>query len=233
MDYINYYLNGLFAGFAATSVSHPFYNMKNVLQVGGILTNEMKYSLRWLYGGFMRAAIGYSGEKMLVFGTSLFGENAVGTKNEHSQFRGLITTVSEQLAIDKQLGVRKFSLFHLYSGILPTIVRESVGFGVHFTVYNFLSNIFNKERETYKTALCGTGAVIVGWSTVTPVDRIKTLIQSGKFVWTEYRFVDSFVGFRYVMLRAIPFHVVSFCVMEFLNKKNLLSKILKDESINF
>ena len=231
MDYLNNYFNGLIAGFVATSVSHPAYNMKNVIQTGGIITNEMKYSPKWLYTGFLRAAIGFSAEKMLVFGTynSLRRNdvNATLAGMSSGAIGSIVTTASEQLANDKQAGRNIYSLVHLYKGIIPTIARESIGFGVHFTVYNFLSNIFNKERDTVKTALCGTGAVIVGWSAVTPFDRIKTLVQNGSFDWKTYRVSDSFIGFRFIMMRAIPFHVMSFCTMEHLNKKNILSKFFE------
>ena len=45
-------------------------------------------------------------------------------------------TPAEQLVIDKQSGVKIYNLKHLYKGIVPTIARESIGFAIHFTVYD-------------------------------------------------------------------------------------------------
>lgn len=234
MDHLGYYINGMISGFVATIFSHPAYNIKTVLQVGEKLDSRQVRSLSWLYRGFSRAAIGYSGEKMFVFGTynTLLNHdfNATISGIISGASGAIITTVSEQLAIDKVRGVRNYRLSHLYSGLFPTVMRESLGFGVHFTVYNWISNKINPEREMSKTFICGTVAVICGWTTVTPIDRIKTLFQTGKIngdLRTMARQISSnlgvgaFRGFSYVMARAIPFHTVSFCTMEYLNKETL------------
>ncbi len=82
-----------------------------------------------------------------------------------------------------------------------------------------------------KTFICGTVAVICGWTTITPIDRIKTLFQTGKIngdlktMVIQIRSnlgIGAFRGFTYVMARAIPFHTVSFCTMEYLNKEHLM-----------
>lgn len=236
MDNFNYYINGMISGFTATVFSHPAYNIKTVLQVGEKIENNQIKSLKWLYRGFTRAALGYSGEKMIVFGTyntllsHSFNPTIAGIISGASG--AIITTVSEQLAIDKVRGVCNYRFSHLYSGFYPTIMRESLGFGVHFTVYNWISNKINPEREMNKTFICGTIAVICGWTTVTPIDRLKTLFQTGKIkfdrkILSEIHhnvFTGAFRGFSYVMARAIPFHTISFCTMEYLNKNNKFNK---------
>jgi len=221
-NYIKLYRDGFISGFIATSVSHPFFNMKNVVQTGQVLTYKNLCSPKWLYGGFFRAALGYSGEKMMVFGTynSLKGHDVNPTlagliAGGSSSF---ITTLSEQLAIDKQSNISKYSVKHLYKGIIPTAARESIGFGIHFTVYDYLSNIHNKEREYKKTSIIGVAAIVCSWTVIAPIDRLKTVIQSGKFNIKTYDFRNSFNGFKFCMLRAVPFHVVSFSVMEHLSK---------------
>lgn len=235
MDQFGYYVNGMISGFVATIFSHPAYNIKTVLQVDEKIDLRQIRSVRWLYRGFSRAAIGYSGEKMFVFGTyntllnHHFNATIAGVISGASG--AIITTVSEQLAIDKIRGVRNYKLSHLYSGLFPTVMRESLGFGVHFTVYNWISNKINPERDMYKTFICGTVAVICGWTTITPIDRIKTLFQTGKIngdlktMVIQIRSnlgIGAFRGFTYVMARAIPFHTVSFCTMEYLNKEHLM-----------
>ena len=233
MDQFGYYINGMISGFVATIFSHPAYNIKTVLQTGEKIQSKQIRSINWLYRGFLRAAIGYSGEKMFVFGTY----NTLLNYNLNPTISGIIsgasgaiiTTLSEQLAIDKVRGICNYRFSHLYSGFIPTVMRESLGFGVHFTVYDFISNKINPEREMNKTIICGTVAVICGWTIVTPIDRIKTLFQTGNITFnTSTRNIfrkiyislqrGAFQGFPYVMARAIPFHTVSFCTMEYLNK---------------
>ena len=145
-------------------------------------------------------------------------------------FASFSITPVEQLTIDKQLGVKKYNLKHLYQGWKPTVFRESLGFGIHFTAYEYLSNKFNSERDFTKTIVCGAGATITGWSTIVPIDRIKTKIQSGTFDHKTYDYKGSFKGFRFALMRAVPFHVTCFVIMEFLTKN---SKDVKDKFQNF
>ena len=135
-------------------------------------------------------------------------------------FASFSITPVEQLTIDKQLGVKKYNLKHLYQGWRPTVFRESLGFGIHFTAYEYLSNKFNSERDFIKTIFFGAGATITGWSFITPLDRIKTKIQSGNFDHKTYDYRGSFKGFRFALMRAVPFHVICFLIMEFLTKNS-------------
>ena len=177
----------------------------------------------------LRAMIGYSVEKMIVFGIY----NSLKQNDVNSFLAGGISgfiaafsiTPAEQLTIDKQTGIRNFNLNHLYKAVYPTIFRECIGFSVHFTVYDYLTKNFNNERNLLKTSLCGAFAVLIGWGTIIPIDRIKTQIQSGIFDWKKYDFKASYRGTHFALLRAIPFHVTCFLVMETLNKKFKKDKI--------
>lgn len=221
-NYFNNYIYGAISGSTATIVSHPFFRIKTSLQNEEILTKEMYSDIKWLYRGLPRAMLGYSIEKMLVFGTynSLLKQDINPTLSGF--FAGLTAAFSitpfEQLVIDKGNNIKIFSIKHLYSGIIPTIGRESIGFAVHFTIYDYLTKTFNREKEVPKTILCGIGAVIGGWGTITPLDRLKTQIQTGKFDIKTYNIKHSYKGFNFALMRAIPFHVTCFVVMEYLNK---------------
>ena len=221
-DYVKNYINGAVSGSVAAFVSHPFFRLKVAMQNEETITLKTNSNVKWLYNGVNRAMVGYGIEKMLIFGTY----NSLTKHNVNPTVAGFISgivaslsiTPAEQLIIDKGLNVKCLSLKHLYSGLLPTLGRESLGFAVHFTVYDYVSSKYNKEREILKTIVCGTCAVIVGWGTVVPLDRIKTQVQTGKFDIKTYDIRKSYSGFGFALMRAIPFHVTCFVMMEMLNK---------------
>lgn len=222
IDYISNYVFGAIAGTTATLISQPFNRLKIEFQNDRIPLKEQYTNIRWLYTGVFRSIIGYSAEKMFVFGTY----NLLRNNDINPTFAGMASgvvaaisvTPAEQLTIDKQNGIRCFKFSHLYSGFIPTVARECIGFGVHFTMYELFSNYFNEKKEFWKTVLCGTGAVISGWTVIAPIDRIKTQIQSRNFDLKSYNIIHSYHGFKFALMRAIPFHVTCFVVMEELKK---------------
>ena len=216
---MEHYINGMFSGIIASIISHPCFNLKNAMQNGELITKQ-NFTRKWLYSGLTPATVGFGLEKMFVFGTYKTLKDNGFNDTLSGIFSGsagsLITTVSEQLAIDKKLNAKIYSLKHLYSGFTPTFFRESIGFMIYFSVYGELTERYNKEKSFNKIALFGVAATSIAWSIIAPIDRIKTAIQSGKF--KNYNYRRSFDGFSFAMLRAIPFHVTSFCVMEYLSK---------------
>lgn len=226
VSYFKYYINGMLSGCVATIVSHPFFTIKTCLQNG----SPYQTSLQFLYRGFNRAFIGYGIEKTLVFGTynSILKKMNLNRNNPlHSGIAGFLSgivgslsiTVAEQLTIDKQLGVRNYNVMHLYKGLYPTMYRESIGFTIYFTVYDQLSKRFNQSKKTMNTIAIGTMAITSAWSIITPIDKIKTNIQSGVKI-DVHNLVTAYKGFQFALMRAIPFHVTCFVVFEKLMKLN-------------
>lgn len=222
-NYALNYLFGAISGATGTIVSHPFFRLKTEKQNEAKITLDNLKNIKWLYSGLNWAMVGYSIEKMLVFGTY----NSLRNHDVNPTIAGLTSgviaafsvTPFEQLTIDKQRGKINYSLKHLYSGIIPTIIRESVGFGVHFTTYEFFTSKFNPERKVIGTIFCGILSVTCGWCVILPADRIKTQIQSGNFNLKTYNVLKSYSGVHFALMRAIPFHVTCFIVMESLKKE--------------
>ncbi len=220
-SYLKNYLFGGITGSTAAIFSHPFFRLKIAFQDEEIITKQ-NFKRSWLYKGCVRAMIGYGIEKMLVFGTY----DSLTSRGFNPTLAGFLSGIAasfsitpfEQLMIDKGLNIKNFKLRHLYSGIFPTIIRESVGFAIHFTTYDYISNLINKEREFNRTIICGIIAVSAGWTIILPVDRLKTQIQTGKFNIKTYNIMKSYQGMSYALLRAIPFHVTCFVLMEFFRK---------------
>jgi hypothetical protein len=243
MDYKKYYIYGTLSGTVATCVSHPFFTLKNSLQNNEPIkfTGKFYFDTKLLYSGFIRSCIGYSIEKSLVFGTynTILSHFNLNRENiYHSALSGFLSgiiaslsiTPFEQLTIDKQRNIKLYTPVHLYKGLFPTMARESIGFAIYFTVYDQISAYINPHREVPKTIFTGCLAIISAWSIITPIDKIKTNIQSNTKI-DIHNIVTAYKGFNFALMRAIPFHVTCFLVFEYLQKNN--KSIIKDiESIN-
>lgn len=221
-DYIKYFLHGSIAGTTATIVSHPFWYLKCLAQ-----NNERLDSYKNLYKGFTRACIGYSIEKTLVFGTynTIINKFKLNRNNAVHTFcagaiSGLVSSITvtpaEQLTIDKGRGINNYSLKHLYKGIFPTMIRESLGFAIHFSIYDQLSKRYNVEKEVKKTILIGSVTVITTMFLIFGTDTIKTNIQSGKSI--DFNIRNMYKGFHYGLCRSLPFHTTCFVVFEYLQE---------------
>ena len=231
-SYLAYYVCGTVAGTVGTLVSHPFFTIKTKLQNNeqiGFKHRRLAGNFKFLYTGFTRACIGYGIEKTLIFGSynSIIEHcNLDRNKYSHSIFAGFSSGVigalsiapAEQLTIDKQRNIKNYSLKHLYQGLIPTIARESVGFSIYFTVYDQLSKKFNPEKQTGKTMIVGTVAIVSAWSIICPFDKIKTNIQSNVKI-DVHDIATAYKGFQFALMRAIPFHVTCFVVFEHMMKK--------------
>jgi gas vesicle protein len=216
----NFIFGGITGGVSAI-ISHPLFNIKTTVQNGDKITKEMYSSVKWLYSGAKRTMIGYSLEKLVVFGVY----NSLRKHEINPFFAGgvsgflasLIVAPTEQMAIDKLKRVECYQIKHLYKSLYPTIFRESIGFSIHFTTYNFLSETINKEKNKGKTIICACCAVITGWGSILPIDRIKTQISTGTFVWKDYKILDSYRGAKWAFARALVFHTSCFLIIEELN----------------
>ena len=225
-----YYMYGTVAGVIATTATHPFFTLKTYLQNNEYppFTNKFSHNFKLLYSGYVRSCIGYSIEKSLVFGTYNMIINKFNLERNnsfHTCTAGLLSgifasfsiTPFEQLTIDKQKNIKNFSIIHLYKGLYPTLIRESVGFSIYFTVYDNISYIINPNKDMYKTICIGSLSIVSAWCIITPIDKIKTNIQSNTKIDIK-NIISAYKGFKYALMRAVPFHVICFIVFEELQK---------------
>jgi hypothetical protein len=221
---------GAVSGTMGTIVSHPFFVVKTKLQNGEktSLFILLKTDQRMLYSGFLRACIGLSIEKTLIFGSYNSTINHFNLNKDnyyHSMFAGFVSGTigsfsiapAEQLTIDKQQNRKCYSTKHLYQGLFPTMMRESIGFAIYFTVYDQLSKRYNKDKKTLNTAMIAVPSIVSAWFVITPIDKIKTNVQSGKPIDIHNVFV-AYRGFKYALMRAIPFHCTCLTVFEYTKK---------------
>jgi solute carrier family 25 carnitine/acylcarnitine transporter 20/29 len=171
-------------------------------------------------------------EKSIVFG---FYEKSksYGLNNFCSGIIGgfmctLIVTPVDKLKINFQNNElkmnKRFYLKDLYKGFIPTIFRETPGFGIYFTTYNYLSNNFNQSKNLNKTFIFGSLSGFSAWLFIYPSDLVKTNYQSLnnnltltdiiKNIWKINNnsnniikgFFNYYKGFNLALLRAMPLH---------------------------
>ena len=69
----------------------------------------------------------------------------------------LIVTPIDRIKINLQnntpLTIKNMNINNLYRGFIPTVCRETPGFGIYFTTYNYLKSNYNKENNMMKTLL--------------------------------------------------------------------------------
>jgi len=235
-DYLYMYFGGVIAGTVGTLVSQPFDTCKIHLQSNTKLNFSSRTFLencKYMYKGVVPSIIGYSIEKSLVFGTYTFVNKyfELDEKNIlHSSMAGFIsgsvaalsTTPFEQLKINKQLSLQNnYSISKLYSGFRWTVMRESIGFSIYFSVYNQMIGLYGDTPSTFWIGVSGAISAFIAWIPIYPIDTNKTLIQSGKYkdcVKKTISIASLYNGYGYAMMRAIPFHSTCFIVYEMVKK---------------
>lgn len=121
----------------------------------------------------------------------------------------------------------------LYRGLVPTLLRESIGSCLYFLTYEAVMRSFVPpggrvaDAPLMASLLAGGLAGIGYWAFIYPVDYIKTLVQTDDLVNRKYngmidcfnkRKVDGlksfFRGYSVCMMRSIPVNSGGFLAFE-------------------
>ncbi|KAF8926605.1 mitochondrial carrier domain-containing protein [Dissophora ornata] len=131
----------------------------------------------------------------------------------------------------------QYGLRGLYKGQAVTMVREFQGYGAYFAAYEYLvqraMRLENKERSelsTVKVVAYGACAGYAMWTTVYPIDVIKSKLQTDGFSAATRQYSSAmdcarqtlakegvagfFKGFAPCILRAAPANAVTFLGFE-------------------
>lgn len=236
----NEFLYGLCGGFTGTLISHPFDTVKTRIQTGSCLTIREALKKRQLYSGLTAPMIGIMFEKSIVFG---FYEKSkqYGFSNFTSGIIGgfistLIVTPIDRIKIIYQNGtgaLRGIGLRSLYKGFVPTIFRETPGFGIYFYTYNVLTERYkDKEENLFRTFIFGAISGFSAWVFIYPSDLIKTnyqaqakgltLVDTVKTILTpQVKPMNLYKGFSLAIMRAMPLHGGVFLGYELAKKGNM------------
>ncbi|KAG0291617.1 Mitochondrial carrier protein ymc2 [Dissophora globulifera] len=226
------YLAGAASGITNSVVSGPVEHIRTRLQVqtggapaakaiGGSVTSAISA------GGVESAAVVQAQTTAVKEVAAAASSN--GTKNAALYFSGPVDAVQKIYA---QHGLRG-----LFKGQAVTMVREFQGYGAYFAAYEYLvqraMRLENKERSelsTVKVVAYGACAGYAMWTTVYPIDVIKSKLQTDGFTSTTRQYSSAldcarktlakegvagfFKGFAPCILRAAPANAVTFLGFE-------------------
>ena len=242
---INFAYGGI-SGSVGVFISHPFDTLKTNFQANKSLEIKCNLNtLKNLYKGITPPIIGVGFEKAIVFGVyettkyylkySQINENIKTSISGATAglFASVIVTPFERIKILLQTDTKKINInpkFYL-NGISATFTRETPGFAIYFSVYEYLKKKYYTDKNNiitpYSSFLFGGISGTVSWLFIYPQDRIKTKMQSsiktGTFTSTFKNIINQegyrglYKGFSYALMRAIPLHAGTFMTMELFN----------------
>lgn len=229
---------GYIAGMAGIVASHPFDTIKTNIQKKQIVS----YNIRNLYKGVAAPLFGVGLEKAIVFGTYETSKKYTNSDFISGGLAGLtasfVVTPFERIkillqtnqTIEKQILNRRF----LFQGLSATFYRETPGFAIYFSTYNYLKNKIQQERKKEEirpvdSFFIGAFSGCVCWIFIYPQDRIKTHLQACKErqigfkeackdVLNDGGYRGLYRGFHYALMRAIPLHATAFMTFELCKK---------------
>jgi solute carrier family 25 carnitine/acylcarnitine transporter 20/29 len=235
------FLFGCLSGMFGVLISHPFDTVKTCIQTNSKIT----LNLRHLYRGIQYPFFGVGLEKAIVFGTySNIHKVNEGKVNIiiSGAFAGLtaslIVTPIERLKILCQ--TRKDNTHYnlkeilkpnsLFRGLSATFTRETPGFAIYFSVFEYIKKkIYNNNITNIGAFISGGISGLLAWVFIYPQDCIKSLMQSKaneqlsfkeslSLIYTQGGLSRFYKGFHFAIMRAVPLHAGTFCCFEMLQR---------------
>tara|TARA_E500000178_G_scaffold355275_1_gene427306 strand:+ start:1462 stop:2184 length:723 start_codon:yes stop_codon:yes gene_type:complete len=236
-DYKNFY-NGLFSGIVSTIVCNPF----DVIRTNKQLSNKIKYDFKFLYRGIKTSLITIPSFWSIYFGT--YNILKITNTETFSIFNGYIasslaSTITCPLWFIRQKThvIPNFNIFEFYknNGIkvfynsLFTTYLINLSFTVQMPIYEYLKKKEELDKYFYNnnlkiffiTAFSKTVASIIFY----PVDTIRTYRRNynNSNIINIIKILNQkplvyYNGLSVYLLRSIPYHSITFCSYEFLNK---------------
>lgn len=231
------FLCGLFGGIVGTFFSHPVDTVRVAHQMSEnssikITARDIisKFGYKGLYRGIVSPIIGIGFEKMLVFGTFYnLKQSGYDTNNfingiAAGSASSIIVTPIEKIKIYRQTNTQlsQIKLNNIYRGFMATSIRESLGYGIYFSTYEYIKG---ENDSLIRTFLNGCFAGGFSWFFIYPTDIIKTHVQKEetysqviKHIYKRYGILGFFRGLNLALLRAVPLHGGVFLGYEFFKK---------------
>lgn len=194
------YLYGALSGMVGLTLSHPFDTIKSNIQAGKRVSVTNLMNLRYLYKGYIPPLLGVGLEKSVVFGTFHNVKMGLPDSVQNETLRiamagaasgfaaSFIVSPCERLKIQLQTG-QKITMQHLkpsklFVGLSATFTRETPGFAIYFSNYEYWKNRWWTQRDRdidpVSAFLLGGSSGIAAWIFIYPQDLIKTKMQSAK-----------------------------------------------------
>ena len=251
------FLFGTFGGLCGITLSHPFDTVRVVYQEGTYRnvaecakTIYKERGIKAFYRGLVPPLIGVALEKCALFGVydnfkrcNPFFDTAYCDTYRNTfisgLFAGLVTTtivtpvekVKILLQNQKNIStlIKHGGVSALYNGWTATLFREVPGYGIYFTVYEYLKNTFGLPNA-YTPAIYGALCGVASWTFIYPSDPIKTKMQNNSIGFKEALgiimknegLMGLYRGMPLALFRAVPLHGGVFMGYEFCNRNFLL-----------
>ncbi len=185
------FLPGSFGGACGILLSHPLDTIRIRYQC--LKPNENIYFGK-LYKGIIPPLLGMMLEKSIVFGVyNLLKEqtnsNIIAGLGAGASSACIITPI-EKIKIGLQQNFKltqSLQLKQSYKGFIPTLCRESIGFALYFSIYNYLKQKYNTEHNYIKTLFIGGSSGVGSWIFIYPIDVVKTRLQSPTLQYKNIR----------------------------------------------
>ncbi|KAF9989943.1 Mitochondrial carrier protein ymc2 [Mortierella antarctica] len=226
------YIAGAASGIANSVVSGPVEHIRTRLQVQ---TGAAPVVKAIAGGAAEKAGAIAAGESVGVATTNANAVKVVAESAGSNAAKNALFFTGPVDAVQKiyaQHGLRG-----LFKGQAVTMVREFQGYGAYFAAYEYLvqraMRIENKERSelsTVKVVAYGACAGYAMWTTVYPIDVIKSKLQTDGFTAATRQYSSAvdcarqtlakegvagfFKGFAPCILRAAPANAVTFLGFE-------------------
>jgi solute carrier family 25 carnitine/acylcarnitine transporter 20/29 len=218
------FISGSIGGLVGVFISHPIDTVKTRIQIGSAANIKTALKMKNFYSGIRAPLLGIPLEKSIVFGFYNLSQN-YGLNNFWSGIVGgfmstLSVTPVEYFKINSQnknsIDLKSVKLSTIYRGFLPTVFRETPGFGIYFTSYNYLNDNYNKDNSYIKTFCYGGISGLLAWMFIYPSDLVKTIKQdkNNKLkineiiskIYKDNGLRGVYKGFHFAAARAIPLH---------------------------
>jgi hypothetical protein len=256
------FINGWCAGMSAVIISHPFDTYKTHIQENKIMPNyKLRTLYRGLSAplmgvGFEKAVVFGLYESSILYTSkwckNIWGDNVHALVVSNALSGGLsgmcasfIVTPFERVKILLQTAptsptsptspTRPITptVRSMFQGLSATFYRETPGFAIYFSTYNYLKYKYEQNNKKklglLNSFIYGGIAGTTSWIFIYPQDRVKTKIQALKDTNMSFKegyneivkkdgIKSLYKGFSYALLRAIPFHSTAFMTMELCKK---------------
>jgi hypothetical protein len=219
----NEFIYGMIGGSVGIVISHPFDTIKTRVQARNIdILSAIKE--KNFYRGISAPLFGVMLEKSIVFGFYEKSKNIIKNDFINGLIGGftcsIIVTPIEKIKIHYQNNSKSIlNIKNIYNGFIPTVMRETPGFGIYFTTYNYLNNNYNYEKNLLKNFLFGSISGLSAWTFIYPCDIVKTIIQSDNSdksdksiknvifdIYNTGGLKSFYKGFSLACMRCIPLH---------------------------
>jgi len=219
---MNEFISGSLGGLVGTIMSHPIDTIKTRIQSGSAKNIFDAIQMKKFYSGIRAPLLGIPLEKSIVFGFYNLGKQN-GLNNFWSGIIGgfmstLIVTPIEYVKVNLQnkTPLSSLKMSNIYKGFIPTVCRETPGFGIYFTVYNYLNNNYNKSKSYINNFTYGGLSGLFAWIFIYPSDLVKTIKQDVSNtkslqqiivdIYNKNGLRGFYKGFHFAAARAVPLH---------------------------